>query len=255
MDEERRLLKQEIVQADRGPFIGWWEALLHHSPNALRRVHELLNVAELGTLISERMRHLIWTAVDSVVTHLFPRGIGVHAEVAMKHGATVRQVIEALEIAATVSSRSFQFGLPLILEALAERSEKPQLALTAAEQDRKSRISKRIGYWEGWMDAALATAPDYLEMLLGLGYPTVADPEGLDAKSRALIFFACSACPAIVDRDATLLHARRAIDSGATKDELIQVLQLANCIGVHPLSTGITAIDEFLSKTQPAAAS
>ena len=81
-------LKNGIIATGRGPFVGWWANLLEVSPRTLKHVHEYLSIAETGGEISEKMRHLIWVVVDSLVTHLYPRGAGVHARVALEHGAT-----------------------------------------------------------------------------------------------------------------------------------------------------------------------
>lgn len=249
--QQREALKSDVVKADRGPFIGWWATMLEHRPDTLRRIHEHLIVAENGKFVSEKMRHLLWVAVDSVVTHLFPRGIGVHADVAMRLGATQAQVTEALEIASFVSSRGFGFALPLLMSEL-ERQGKgvPARAPTAEEASAKQEFVRRGVCWAPWMDQAMLVCPDYLNGLLNFAFPATPAPDGLDEKSRALIFLACSACPAIADAEATRLHLARAVSLGIDPGEIVQVLQLANSIGVHPLSTGITAVEELFSRAQ-----
>ncbi|CDX58844.1 hypothetical protein MPL1032_240283 [Mesorhizobium plurifarium] len=109
MDPFRRKVKDEVLAARRGPFGGWWEDLLEVDPHLLLRVHRQMAVAESGPL-PKSFRHLILATVDSVVTHLYPRGIGVHARVAIEHGASLRQVVEALEISAFVSNRSREWS-------------------------------------------------------------------------------------------------------------------------------------------------
>lgn len=242
MDPFRQSVKDAVVSANRGPFGGWWEALLEIDPELLRRVHEHLKVAEESGPIPERLRHLIWTAVDAVVTHLYPRGLGVHARIAVEEGASLRQVVESLEIAAIVSSRGYGIGLPIVLEEIAAFGGQP-VATELCERGRavRTKFEQDIGTWPEWMETALRFAPDALEALLDLGYGR-RDEAGLDPKSRELIFLAANSCPAIVEREAIRLHARRALELGATSEEIVQALRLANGIGLHPISEGIVQL-------------
>ena len=257
MDAEREKLKEDVIRADRGPFIGWWDTLLRVEPKVLRRVHEFLLVGEKATHISEKMRHLIWVAADIVVTHLYPRGAGVHASIALKCGATPQEVVQTLEIAASVSCRGFEEGLPIVLAAIeanqgsAQRWQRP---LSAEEEALQRNLQGRLGFFSPWMEQTLRLWPDYLKALIDLGYSEVDSGSGLDAKSRELIFFGAHACPAIGNKQGMKIHAERALAAGATADELLQVLALANYIGLHSIAEGINTVSEHLANAEAAAA-
>jgi alkylhydroperoxidase/carboxymuconolactone decarboxylase family protein YurZ len=179
--------------------------------------------------------------VDSVVTHLYPRGAGVHARVALDGGATLHQVVEALAIAAAVSSRGYGIALPIVWQELSKAGRLPQ----AASADRTAAVRRKLESETperpDWMDLALADDPDALDALLELSSAR-GDGDGLDAKSRELLFLAGNACPAIGEREAIRLHARRAIELGASAGELLQVLRIANCIGLHAITEGILQV-------------
>lgn len=251
MDQFRLKVKEEVLSAKRGPFGGWWEDLLEVDPELLVKVHRHMVAAERGPL-SKSFRHLIFATVDSVVTHLYPRGIGVHARTAMEHGATLRHVVEALEISAVVSNRGYSVVLPLVVEEL----EKSGYSVVAADEAHSSEIRRRyesrVGEWQGWMDVALDYCPDALEALLELGYGRSGrdrreEGDGLDLKQRALLFLAASGCPALADVEAVRSHTRQALKLGASPEEIMQTVKVANVIGLHPIVEGIPQLRTVLS--------
>ena len=233
--EQREQLKKDVVAAGRGPFVGWWANLFEISPKTLKRVHEYLTIAENDGAISERMRHLIWVVVDSLVTHLYSRGAGVHIRIAMALGASREDIIEALEIATYVSSIGYEVGLPVIMQAAQE------MGLSAAASPPPQNDNP-----EAWVQYAEIASPRALEALTHLS--EMRPPGlGLDAKSRELLFFAGYSCPAIANVIAMKRHAKRALAAGATTEDLIQVLRLANCIGLHAMAEGINAAADSLT--------
>lgn len=238
MDSYRQQVKDEVLAAKRGPFGGWWEDLLEVDPELLLRVHRHMLAAESGPL-PKFFRHLILATVDSVVTHLYPRGIGVHARVAMEHGASLRQAVEALEISAIVSNRGYSIALPLIVEELAKAGHYDTVASNAERvAEIRGKFERRVGGWQDWMDVALDHCPDALEAVLELGYGRD-EGNGLDPKQRELLFLAASACPALTDADAIRIHTRHALKLGATPDEILHTMRMANVIGLHPIVEGI----------------
>lgn len=237
MDAHRLRIKEEVLSAKRGPFGGWWEDLLEVDPELLLNVHRHMAAAESGPL-PKSFRHLIVVTVDSVVTHLYPRGAGVHARIAMDNGASLRQVVEALEIATVASNRGYCVALPIVLEELSAMGLEAGNEGTERASRIRERYAARIGRWPEWMDLALGHCPDALEVFLELGYGRH-DDDGLDPKSRELLFLAANACPALVEETAIRRHTRHARELGATAAEILQTVRMANVIGLHPIVEGI----------------
>jgi hypothetical protein len=101
----------------------------------------------------------------------------------------------------------------------------------------------QLGEWPAWMETEVCLAPPSLAAFLDLA-PDDETGDGLDAKSRALVFVGAASCPAIADRDLTQTHMRRALELGATLEELLQTLRLAIAIGLHSISEGIMQLQE-----------
>lgn len=106
-----------------------------------------------------------------------------------------------------------------------------------------ARLESALGEWPRWMGIEARTNPAAPHALLDLAYGRD-DSDGLDERSRELIFVAAAACPAIVDEEATPHHIRRALAVGATAEELRQALRLANGIGLHPIPEGTMQMEQ-----------
>lgn len=245
MDERRSKAKQEVLAANRGPFGGWWEDLLDVDPELMLRVHRHMLAAEAGPL-PRFFRHLIILAVDCVVTHLYPRGVGVHARVAMEHGATPRQVVEALQISCFASNRGWSIALPLVLEELEASGLQTTRREASDTPDIRRTFEARVGEWQNWMESALGRDPEALRVLLEMGYGAEGDG-GLDARQRELLLLAVAACPALADQDAIRRHTRQALKLGVTPDEIVQTVKVANVIALHPIVEGIPQLRAVLN--------
>lgn len=244
MDKERQEIQDMVVAAGRGPFTGWWARLLEFSPQSLLHIHRLQEVAEQDGPISPMMRHLIWVVADLALMHLYPRGAGIHVRIALEEGATFRQVIEAFEIATVASIRGQRVGLPIILEAASQAGQ--PVATRRVDADLRARTIERCGHWADWMETVGSVSPAALDAMAGLA-PETDNEEGLDARARELLYFAAYSCPAVMDVEGMRTHARLALAAGATPQELIQVLRLADCIGVHSIAEGVLSSSEHLA--------
>ena len=179
----------------------------------------MLEAIRASSVLGSSFQHLVWVAVDSVVTHLYPRGAGIHARVAIEQGASRRQVIETLEIATAASFRGVDTALAIVLQAATEAGR-------ALPSDPAAESRARIAaYGSAWPEEAWDM-----------------QGPGLGAKSRALLHLACAASPALSDQDGMRAHAAEALRHGASAEELIETVQLAQCIATHALADGIMAM-------------
>jgi alkylhydroperoxidase/carboxymuconolactone decarboxylase family protein YurZ len=246
------LIREWQVRIGRPPRF-WHEDILDVDPGLFRRFLELYARLE-EVKLPLKLRHLIWTAVDAVATHLYPVGLERHVQASVEAGASAAEVVEALCIASTVGERSFDVGFPILLEELRAAGKEPKAIsrpLTAEEQQFKAKFTADAGRWPSWLDAALRLSPELVPALFNLGYGG-AGSGVLDAKSRSMIFLGVYSCPATLDAGAIRLHIRRSIELGASAEELSEVLQLSSLIGLHSFSIGAAPLSQLL-KAQKAA--
>jgi alkylhydroperoxidase/carboxymuconolactone decarboxylase family protein YurZ len=118
--------------------------------------------------------------------------------------------------------------------------------LTAAERDKKEAFIRARGYWQPWTEALLRLRPAFLETYgRYAGYPAATGP--LSRKMCELIYVALDGSATHLFRPGLALHLRLALDSGASVQEIIDVLQLATAQGLDGPTIGVGILAEELA--------
>lgn len=243
-DAAREALKQRTIAAFER-FADYHATLLDHHPQLLERVIGMLDAANELKHVSIKLRHLIWIAVDAVCTHLYERGIRIHTLFAMQHGATEMEIFESLAIATQIGLRSYQDGIGIVLEETAAEGDSLPAGSAARAESDAVRAYREANGGEGWLAPSLAHSRHNVAALIDLATPT---PGGLDAKSAELIALSVECCPAVNNPEGIRRHARNAVRLGATREELIEVLDLASGISLHAVSVGAPIVEKALEE-------
>jgi alkylhydroperoxidase/carboxymuconolactone decarboxylase family protein YurZ len=115
--------------------------------------------------------------------------------------------------------------------------------LSAAQQKRKAAYEATTGVWPEGADQVLTISPKFAEGFLGYGeIAWTAGP--LPAKVKAFIGLAVCASPSLLNETGMRQHIRLALQHGATKEEISEVLQLASAISVHTCTYAVPALVE-----------
>lgn len=70
----------------------------------------------------------------------------------------------------------------------------------------------------------------------------------LTAKARALIMIAVNAAVTHLNRNEIRHHIGRALDHGASAEEIVEVLQLVSVLGIHAISIGFPALQDIAAQ-------
>jgi alkylhydroperoxidase/carboxymuconolactone decarboxylase family protein YurZ len=125
---------------------------------------------------------------------------------------------------------------------------------TAAEQP-EGRDAERIkrefiqmhGTWNAAWDSMLRLDAGFVEAYLAFsGVPH--RKRHLDDKTRAFIALAADACSTQLYGPGVAAHIERALAFGATKAELMEVLELVSTIGIHTSNVGVPVLLEVLEE-------
>lgn len=114
-------------------------------------------------------------------------------------------------------------------------------------------LAKR-GYWAPWHEGLLALNPAFLEAYLGV--TSLAWTDGVLApKIKEFIYIAIDAATTHLYQRGLRLHVATALQYGATREEILEVLQLTSQLGWHTCSVGVPILEDELRKAglQPAA--
>lgn len=118
------------------------------------------------------------------------------------------------------------------------------------ERQKKIRedFTRERHYWdEELLGSFLRMAPDYLEAYLN--YSAVPWKIGvLPPKVRELIYIAINASTTHLYAPGIRRHVKNALERGATKEEIVEVMALASALGSHSFTVGLPVLEEELKK-------
>ena len=73
-------------------------------------------------VLSPKLAELLSIAFDASITHMYAPGTRRHVEAALRHGATVEEIMEVLKICVAEGVEASNLGVPILAEELAGRS-------------------------------------------------------------------------------------------------------------------------------------
>jgi alkylhydroperoxidase/carboxymuconolactone decarboxylase family protein YurZ len=121
---------------------------------------------------------------------------------------------------------------------------------TASKESRealKARFLAQRGYWAPWHEDLLALQPDFLAAYLEV--TSLPWTQGVLApKVKEFIYIAIDAATTHLYERGMRLHMATALQYGATRDEIMEVLQITSQLGWHTCSVGVPMLAEELRK-------
>jgi len=117
--------------------------------------------------------------------------------------------------------------------------------LSEQARDLKAKFIAERGYWNPFWDGLLSLSPDFFEAYLN--FSSVPWTTGvLEPKFKELIYVAIDASTTHLYEPGLRQHIRNAIKYGATKEEVMEVLQLTSVLGIHTCTLGVPVLlEEF----------
>ncbi|MEK6349629.1 MAG: carboxymuconolactone decarboxylase family protein [Burkholderia sp.] len=119
------------------------------------------------------------------------------------------------------------------------------MSRSTALQDRIARFVEAGGTWHASLDSLVHEMPGFVEAWLAYaGRPLHDGP--LAPKTKALIGFALNAAMTHLNEAGIRTHLRHALRCGASRAELLEVLQLVSVMAVHACTLGVPILAEQL---------
>jgi alkylhydroperoxidase/carboxymuconolactone decarboxylase family protein YurZ len=120
--------------------------------------------------------------------------------------------------------------------------------LTARHLALKEEFKAARGYWSPLWDDILTLDVDFFEAYMNLSsVPWRNGP--LHPKVKELIYVAIDASTTHLYNAGTRIHMQNALKHGATKREILEVLQLTSALGIHSFSVGVPILIDEVRKT------
>ncbi|MEK3937091.1 carboxymuconolactone decarboxylase family protein [Sporosarcina sp. FSL W7-1349] len=112
---EREQLKEQFIKT-----MGYWnqfrDDLIQMDTAFFQYYYEFLTEPMRRGILEPKIIEFIYIAIDSSTTHLFEKGIEVHIENALKHGATQGELLEVFQLTSSLGYHSLSMGLPILEE-------------------------------------------------------------------------------------------------------------------------------------------
>jgi alkylhydroperoxidase/carboxymuconolactone decarboxylase family protein YurZ len=249
MDTHEMSLLRLRFESSHGYWSAELDALLTADPRYFKAYDRLLNVTSARGNLTPKERELICIAVTGQVTYLNRAATAHHIRQAQHLGASAEEIVETLQLAASLGVHSMLVGVPLAHEVFQELEVSAAVSddeMDAHRRELKERFIRHRKYWTPGWDLVLAYTPEYFEAYLDLSsIPWNHGP--LSESFKELIYVAIDVVTTHLFTPGIRTHSKKAVEYGATPDQVIDVMALASNIGIE---TVLASVSQVLQDTR-----
>ena len=109
-----------------------------------------------------------------------------------------------------------------------------------------TEAQRATGDWNPFWDTLADLDADYLETFLA--FRAIPQKGPLPQKYKELIFIAINVATTHLWSTGARRHMQNALEAGATKEEILEVIQLTSIMGIHSMNMGVPILMEELEK-------
>ena len=226
----------------------WDELLAEYAPE-FHTICERLWAPDNGSpALDPKMRQLVLLSVNASTCHLQESAVRTHIRAALQHGASKAEILEVLQLTSALGFHTWTIGIPHLVEALRAGGHNVTDAALDERQTRlKAEFIAKHGGWSDYWNSILVLATDFFEATMEMLYiPWAQGP--LLPKQKELIYVAIDAATNHLYERGIRIHMAKALKSGATVAEIIEVLRLASSLGSQTLAIGLPILAEELGR-------
>jgi alkylhydroperoxidase/carboxymuconolactone decarboxylase family protein YurZ len=242
-------IKAEFIQV-RGTWSETWESILRLDPEFLRAYLNLSAVPWRKNHLPDSIKELIYLAIDANATHMYLPGVRAHIQAALRLGVSQQEIMEVLELCATLGIHAMNIGVPILVQVLEEKGLRTGPAPLGEEQQRlKDDFSRTRGYWHSFWDEILELDPEMFAAYTD--FSAVPWRAGcLDPKVKEFIYIAFDTAATHLYVKGLKLHIENAIGYGATAGEILEVMEIASVLGIHAVMTAAPILEEEIGRAR-----
>jgi alkylhydroperoxidase/carboxymuconolactone decarboxylase family protein YurZ len=243
--------RQEEIKAEfikvRGTWGETWEGILRLDPEFLLGYLEFSAVPWRKNHLDNKVKELIYIAIDANATHLYLPGVRQHIKAALRVGATPQEIMEVLELAATLGIHAMNIGVPILVEVLTEKGLRTGPApLNEYQEKLKTEFTATRGYWHSFWDEMLELDPELFAAYTE--FSSVPWRHGtLEPKVKEFVYIAFDTAATHLYVKGLKLHIENAVGYGATAQEILEVMEIASVLGIHAVTSAVPILLEELA--------
>jgi alkylhydroperoxidase/carboxymuconolactone decarboxylase family protein YurZ len=244
LTQRQQEIKDEFIEV-RGTWSDAYEDILRLDPEFLATYTKFSGVPWRKNHLPDKIKEFIYIAVDANATHLYLPGVRRHMAAALKLGATPQEIMEVLELSATLGIHAMNIGVPILVEVLEEKGLRTGPApLTEYQEEVKADFTKTRGYWHSFWDEMLELDPElfaaYTEFSSHPWHHGTLEP-----KIKEFIYIAFDTAATHLYVKGLKLHIENAVGYGATPQEILEVMEIASVLGMHAVTLGAPILAEL----------
>jgi alkylhydroperoxidase/carboxymuconolactone decarboxylase family protein YurZ len=242
-------IKDEFIRV-RGTWGDTWQSILELDPEFLQAYTVFSAVPWRKNHLDGKVKEFIYIAVDAAATHMYLPGVRQHIKAALKLGATPQEIMEVLELTATLGIHAMNIGVPILVEVLEEKGIRTGPApLTEYQEQVKAEFTKIRGYWHSFWDEMLALDPEMFAAYTD--FSSVPWRTGtLEPKVKEFVYIAFDTAATHLYVPGLKLHIENAVGYGATAQEILEVMEIASVIGIHGATSAAPILAEELKNPE-----
>ncbi len=121
------------------------------------------------------------------------------------------------------------------------------MSLTSEQEDIKDEFIKIRGTWGPEWETILQLDPEFMRAYLNFS-AVPWKKNHLDDKTKELMYITVAAAATHLYVPGAREHIRAALKAGATKDEIMEVLELTSTLGIHAMNIGVPILVQVLTE-------
>jgi alkylhydroperoxidase/carboxymuconolactone decarboxylase family protein YurZ len=243
--DRKKELRDQFIDA-RGYWNQMWEGLLELDPDFFEAYTHFSSVPWRSGPLDPKIKEFVYIAVDAAATHLYVPGIRQHIKQALSLGATAQEIMEVLELTATLGIHACNIGVPILLEELEAAGQSLPREFSERQLELKADFERKRGYWNDfWNEMLLLDADFFASYTAFSSVPWISGT--LEPKVKEFIYTAFDVSATHLYVSGLRQHIRNALDYGATREEVMEVIELASVIGIHSCTVGVPILLEELA--------
>lgn len=219
-----------------------WDHLADIDSEFLDRYEELAACSMRDGPLDAKTVELVALASHAACTTLYEPGIRRHVGRAFDEGATIEDVMDVIEMISAIGVHAVTEGVPVLVDEAGLPED-----VTEDEMKRKDRLQAEFederGYWDELWDQVLQIDDEYFEAYLNYSaHPFKTGP--LDPMVREFVIIAADASTNHLYLPGLRIHIRNALGHGASREQIMAVIEIASVIGVNTVTGSLPIVLE-----------
>ena len=230
---------------ERGPWDPALVRLREWDPKWAALCEKMATNPWVNGVLPRKFIELVSVALNAACTNLDADGTRRHIRAALKAGATREEILFVIKCASVFSIHSCSLGAPILLEEAKAAGVKPapKAPVATAACDKMKAAGQWNQAWEPFLELDPAWTDEFMATGIALYGSGVMSPKEVELLSIAL-----DASFTHMYAPGTRRHIKNALKTGATMEEIMEVLKLCVVQGVQGCNLGVPILEEELAR-------